>query len=136
MICVHFMASCPHFVPNLEHADFFLHRDVVDDLTSTFPTMSFTHTKTSLRMVVGAGSSSSKLTNQLLADYASLDSRIPILGVAFRYWAQVSLTVWYTVMLFFYVGKGFCVCNIDTLVNNQSIRISPHMASLARLRCS
>ncbi|XP_071539111.1 terminal uridylyltransferase 7-like isoform X2 [Panulirus ornatus] len=66
-----------------------LYRDVIDDLSSSFPTMSFTHDKTSLRMVVGANSTSSKYTNQLLADYASFDSRVPILGVAFRYWAQL-----------------------------------------------
>ncbi|KAK8744816.1 hypothetical protein OTU49_000634, partial [Cherax quadricarinatus] len=66
-----------------------IYRDVINDLSSSFPTMSFTHAKTNLRMVVGASTTSSKLTNQLLADYASLDPRVPILGVAFRYWAQL-----------------------------------------------
>nr|XP_045624823.1 uncharacterized protein LOC123774531 [Procambarus clarkii] len=66
-----------------------IYKDVLDDLSSSFPTMSFTHAKTNLRMVVGASSTSSKFTNQLLADYASLDSRVPTLGVAFRYWAQL-----------------------------------------------
>lgn len=68
-------------------------RDVKDDLTSSYPTMSFSHIKTGLRVVVGAGSSASKLTNQLLADYASLDPRVHILGVVFRLWAQVGLTL-------------------------------------------
>ncbi|KAG0710685.1 Terminal uridylyltransferase 4 [Chionoecetes opilio] len=63
--------------------------NVVDDLTSSFPTMSFTHGKTGQRMVVGASSTSSKYTNQLVGDYASIDSRVPILGVAFRHWAKL-----------------------------------------------
>ncbi|CAL4152296.1 unnamed protein product, partial [Meganyctiphanes norvegica] len=61
--------------------------DVVDDLY--FQTMSFTHVSTGLHFVVGAGSVSSKMTNQLLGDYASLDERVPILGIAFRRWAQL-----------------------------------------------
>lgn len=67
-----------------------LYKSVVDDLSSSFPTMAFTHVKTGLRVVVGAcNTSSSKLTNQLLADYASLDPRVLVLGIAFRYWAQL-----------------------------------------------
>ncbi|KAK4314793.1 hypothetical protein Pmani_013939 [Petrolisthes manimaculis] len=66
-----------------------LYRDVKDDLTSSYPTMSFSHVETGLRVVVGAGGSASKLTNQLLADYASLDPRVHTLGVAFRRWAQL-----------------------------------------------
>lgn len=63
--------------------------NVVDDLSSSFPTMSFTHAKTGQRLVVGASSASSKYTNQLLGDYASIDNRVSILGVAFRYWAKL-----------------------------------------------
>uniref|UniRef100_A0A0P4WEV4 CCHC-type domain-containing protein n=1 Tax=Scylla olivacea TaxID=85551 RepID=A0A0P4WEV4_SCYOL len=63
--------------------------NVLDDLSSSFPTMSFTHSKTGQRLVVGASSASSKYTNQLLGDYASIDNRVSILGVAFRYWAKL-----------------------------------------------
>ncbi|KAK7072353.1 Terminal uridylyltransferase 4 [Halocaridina rubra] len=66
-----------------------LFKDVVDDLSSSYPTMAFTHAKTGLRMVVGACSPSSRLTNQLLADYAAMDPRVKLLGIAFRYWAQL-----------------------------------------------
>lgn len=63
--------------------------NVVDDLSSSFPTMSFTHSKTNERMVVGASSASSKYTNQLLQEYTSLDHRVPVLGITFRYWAKL-----------------------------------------------
>lgn len=66
-----------------------LYTDVLDDLTSSFPTMAFTHANTGLRMVVGAGSTSPKHTNQLLADYAVIDPRVLTLGIALRYWAKL-----------------------------------------------
>lgn len=84
------MDTLSEWESNLTYVLYF--RDVKDDLTSSYPTMSFSHIETGLRVVVGAGGSASRLTNQLLADYASLDPRVHILGVAFRRWAQVGLT--------------------------------------------
>ncbi|XP_076069141.1 terminal uridylyltransferase 7-like isoform X2 [Oratosquilla oratoria] len=65
------------------------YKDIIDELSSSYPTITAIHAKTNLRIVVGAKSVSAHLTNQLLRDYASIDERVYTLGIAFRYWAKL-----------------------------------------------